>query len=167
MTSYWPHPPPVVPQKLNSSIAFEGNKTFRWKCTFRLIWGWQTQWWRLLLNLSTWWRHTIKLFNFLVHYRGEGVSVWRRHMLKFKNRRHHCLCRPQISPDVPFHHDNLFCCRIISENVFWGKWGLWRHRKVRVMNEAHHIKRLPVPNVCCEYQLVRTISSCFICNQRF
>ena len=57
MTSYGSHPLPCIVPKFNSLIEFERNETFRQNCTFRLIWWWQTQWWRLFLNLSTTGRH--------------------------------------------------------------------------------------------------------------
>ena len=44
-------------------------------------------------------------------------------MLKFKNRRHHCVCHPQISLNVHFHRNVFFPSNAIELFNFWDTTG--------------------------------------------
>ena len=44
-------------------------------------------------------------------------------MLKFKNRRYHCVYHPQISLNVHFHRNALFPSNAIELFNFWGTTG--------------------------------------------
>ena len=80
--------------------------------------------------------------------------VWRHHLFKFENWRHHRICHPQNRPNVNFHQYILFSSIVNRMGHFWGTtgsrvWSVWRHHVFKFENGRHHriCHRRNSPNV--------------------